>query len=163
MSVGFFKKSCSFLAGATLLLLSFTLALAGSKEPLRGIRATMVPGEIVVAFKYGHSAGTLSMQSARLLAASRSLGISKKGIHFARIALRRGASLSDTLAIYRNDPAVLTVSPNYLRYPTLTPNDLRYGQVWGLNNTGQTISGATYPTHNPGTADADVDAPEAVM
>lgn len=41
--------------------------------------------------------------------------------------------------------------PNYLRYLDAAPNDPRYGEMWGLNNTGQT----------GGTIDADIDAPEA--
>ncbi len=35
------------------------------------------------------------------------------------------------------------------------PNDPSFGEQWGLNNTGQTVHG------DPGTADADIDAPEA--
>ena len=35
------------------------------------------------------------------------------------------------------------------------PNDPLFGQLWGLNNTGQTVKSST------GTADADIDAPEA--
>jgi serine protease len=35
------------------------------------------------------------------------------------------------------------------------PNDPLFGQLWGLNNTGQTVKSST------GAADADIDAPEA--
>ncbi len=35
------------------------------------------------------------------------------------------------------------------------PNDPLFGQLWGLNNTGQTVKSST------GSADADIDAPEA--
>src|SRR5262245_49919044 len=45
--------------------------------------------------------------------------------------------------------------PNYIRRATLTPNDTQFGQLWGMNNTGQTVSGQT------GIADADIDAVEA--
>ncbi len=40
---------------------------------------------------------------------------------------------------------------NALRYISVTPNDARFPDLWGLNNTGQT----------GGTFDADIDAPEA--
>ncbi len=35
------------------------------------------------------------------------------------------------------------------------PNDPSFGNLWGLHNTGQTVNG------DPGTPDADIDAPEA--
>jgi hypothetical protein len=40
---------------------------------------------------------------------------------------------------------------DYLVFPSLLPDDTSFAQLWGLNNTGQT----------GGTADADIDAPEA--
>ena len=48
-----------------------------------------------------------------------------------------------------------TPSPNYLVRAAGIPNDSRFGEQWGLHNTGQTVRGTT------GTADADIDAPEA--
>jgi len=41
--------------------------------------------------------------------------------------------------------------PNYVVQTCLTPNDPAFGDLWGLHNTGQ----------SGGTADADIDAPEA--
>jgi len=46
--------------------------------------------------------------------------------------------------------AVLYAEPNVILRATATPNDARYGELWGLNNTGQ----------SGGRADADIDAPE---
>ena len=44
------------------------------------------------------------------------------------------------------------VEPDYILYTDATsPNDTQFGQLWGLNNTGQ----------SGGTLDADIDAPEA--
>jgi subtilisin family serine protease len=50
---------------------------------------------------------------------------------------------------------VQRVEPNYVYRTTVTPNDTQFGQLWGMNNTGQTVSGQA------GTADADIDAVEA--
>src|ERR1019366_5922144 len=49
------------------------------------------------------------------------------------------------------DPAVALVEPNCLRWTTglRTPNDPLFGQLWGLQNTGQSVNGF------PGTAQAD--------
>ena len=49
------------------------------------------------------------------------------------------------------DARVQFAELNYLVQHTLTPNDPDYSQLWGMHNTGQT----------GGTADADIDAPEA--
>jgi len=43
------------------------------------------------------------------------------------------------------------VDPNFAIWSTATPNDAGFGNLWGLHNTGQ----------SGGTADADIDAPEA--
>jgi thermitase len=45
---------------------------------------------------------------------------------------------------------VAYAEPNYILSTAATPNDPRYGELYGLHNTGQT----------GGTADADIDAPE---
>lgn len=45
---------------------------------------------------------------------------------------------------------VAYAEPNYILRTLATPNDARFGELYGLNNTGQT----------GGTADADIDAPE---
>ena len=56
------------------------------------------------------------------------------------------------IAELSQDPTVALVEPNYLRWPTdmRTPNDPRFGQLWGLQNTGQEVNGFN------GTAHADI-------
>jgi len=124
-------------------------------------RASVVPGELVVALKPGYLPSHLSSGSRQLSRATRSLIATRDGHQFARIQLHGGISLEQALDTYRNDPAVAAVSPNYLRYTSLTPTDTSFGQLWGMHNTGQPISSAAYITNNPGVADADIDAPEA--
>lgn len=51
----------------------------------------------------------------------------------------------------RADGRVRYAEPNYVVSLDATPNDQFYGELWALNNTGQ----------SGGTADADIDAPEA--
>jgi subtilisin family serine protease len=57
-----------------------------------------------------------------------------------------------SIAELSQDPTVALVEPNYLRRPASlrTPNDPRFGQLWGLQNTGQEVNGFT------GTAHADI-------
>src|SRR5262249_31070114 len=52
---------------------------------------------------------------------------------------------------YRANPNVLYAEPDYRLSIDRMPNDPAFGDLWGLNNTGQT----------GGTPDADIDAPEA--
>jgi subtilisin family serine protease len=56
------------------------------------------------------------------------------------------------IAELSQDTTVALVEPNYLRWPTdmRAPNDPRFGQLWGLQNTGQEANGFT------GTAHADI-------
>ena len=65
--------------------------------------------------------------------------------------MSRGVSVKEAIDLYRQDPDVLYAEPNYILRTTLTPNDTRFGEMWGLNNIGQ----------SGGTPDADIDAPEA--
>lgn len=48
-------------------------------------------------------------------------------------------------------PGIIYAGFDYEVSIALTPNDTRYAELWGMNNTGQTA----------GTPDADIDAPEA--
>ncbi|MEK7521913.1 MAG: tandem-95 repeat protein [Patescibacteria group bacterium] len=64
-------------------------------------------------------------------------------------------STGQLLAELKSDPNIERVEPNRVRKVTLTPNDTNFTSLWGLNNTGQTLNGTA------GTADADIDAPEA--
>ncbi len=49
-------------------------------------------------------------------------------------------------------PDVEFVEPNFIVHAAATPNDPRFGELWGLRNTGQTINGSV------GTAGADIGA-----
>jgi subtilisin family serine protease len=60
-----------------------------------------------------------------------------------------GTIFSSTLS---QSPGFRFMEPNFAVWASATiPNDARFGELWGLHNTGQ----------SGGTADADIDAPEA--
>ncbi len=69
----------------------------------------------------------------------------------ALVRLDGDVGVQDAIARLRRDPAVLYAEPNYIVRAARTPDDPRFGELYGLNNTGQT----------GGTPDADIDAPEA--
>lgn len=64
-------------------------------------------------------------------------------------------STDELMEEYKNDPDVEYVEPNYIYYPSKTPNDPKFNLLWGQHNTGQSVKGTT------GTPDKDMDAPEA--
>lgn len=69
------------------------------------------------------------------------------------VQLSPGQTVEKAIKHYQNSGLVEYAEPDYEMYAVATPNDPSYlnGTLWGLNNTGQ----------NGGTADADIDAPEA--
>ncbi len=68
-----------------------------------------------------------------------------------RVRLEPGQPLEAALDAWRRVPGVRYAEPDVVRHIEWVPNDARFGELWGLHNTGQT----------GGTPDADVDAPEA--
>jgi len=67
-----------------------------------------------------------------------------------------GKTTQQIMADLATDPDVEAVQPNYKKsYSAINSNDLYRARLWGLDNTGQTVNLIT------GTADADIDAPEA--
>lgn len=65
-------------------------------------------------------------------------------------------TVEQKVAELNKDPNVEYAEPNYKRYPVvISTNDTHRAKLWGLDNTGQSVNGTL------GTADADIDAPEA--
>jgi subtilisin family serine protease len=72
-----------------------------------------------------------------------------EGLQVVRVP--RGMTVKDAIERYQRDPAVLYAEPNWIVSHQAAPNDPRFGEMWGLNNTGQ----------SGGQAGADIDAVEA--
>ncbi|MFH1038706.1 MAG: S8 family peptidase, partial [PVC group bacterium] len=67
------------------------------------------------------------------------------------VQLPKGSDLARFIAAYEDRPEVAYAEPNYEWKADATPNDPRFDELWGLDNTGQT----------GGTAGADISGPEA--
>lgn len=68
------------------------------------------------------------------------------------VKLPTGLTVRDAVKTFNKADGILYAEPNYKIYLASTfPNDTRFNELWGMHNTGQT----------GGTADADIDAPEA--
>jgi subtilisin family serine protease len=97
-----------------------------------------VEGELLVKYKTTANARArgLLLQAA---GAQRAHPIADSRIH--RVILGADATVEQAMAVYANDPAVEFAEPNYILTAQAVPDDPSYGLLWGLNNTGQVVSG----------------------
>src|SRR4051794_30571200 len=107
--------------------------------------AAFVPGRVIV--KY--NAGTSATRIAALESATGVTGVHRTILGGARVVNVSG-SVTNAVARLNRSAAVQYAEPDYVLKATATPNDPRFAEEYGLNNTGQT----------GGTPDADIDAPE---
>ena len=101
-----------------------------------------VAGEVLVRFKPGVNrtgrAGVLDDTGA-----TRKQWLRLPGAELLEVP--RGTSVEAAVRELESKPEVLYAEPNFIYQPALTPNDPRFGELWGLNQG----------------SDADIDAPEA--
>src|SRR5256885_12309449 len=133
--------------GVVLVLGGPAVQAAPSKQPA----TQAVPGELLIGFRDDVSAA----DQAKIL---KGLGATEKKsfkkIHgsLAHVTPDAVAAALDKL---HKDPRVRYAEPNFVVQADALPNDPAFGNLWGLNNSGQPIQGFR------GTPDADIDAPEA--
>jgi subtilisin family serine protease len=145
---------------------SLTLAAGASAAPLRVSKAPQagtasspppqaryVEGELIVRFTPGAAAGDRqALNAAQGAREVRRLLVPRAFL----LRLPAGRDVPAAARAYERNPNVQYAEPNYIGRPVATtPNDTSFPQLWGMNNTGQTVNGFA------GTPDADIDAPEA--
>ncbi|NQW17821.1 MAG: S8 family serine peptidase [Chloroflexi bacterium] len=114
--------------------------------------AQFVSGELLITFqppKAGpqiHTAGLAAEVFTSEVTFDTRLGTGDTWV--AQVAVGTELAAASTIA---KDPRVKYAEPNYIYWASDLPDDPRFSELWGLNNTGQT----------GGTVDADIDAPEA--
>ena len=128
------------------LLAAFTAGLAAAAPT--GARHDRVPsghphvaGELIVRFKPGLG----QAERRRILGrheAARKHSLRAPGLELVRLD---EASLAGVAAELEREPGVLAAQPNYVYRVSATPNDPRFGELWGLHAAN----------------DADMDVPEA--
>jgi subtilisin family serine protease len=127
-----------------LLILSFLVA-AGEAQPQS--RPEYLPDEVLVKFKDG-----ISQKSIDSIVQQINGKIIRKFRIIPVLQLKIPTdTVQQVINLLKGMPEVEYAEPNYLRYLDAIPNDTRFSEMWGLNNTGQT----------GGTPDADIDAVEA--
>ncbi len=136
-----------FLRFAVTTLLGLLVVIAASPlgaAPGGGAGAPFVPGEVLLQFRAGTDAATQGHVRAALGATT--LHTFASSAQHWRLA--PGMTVAQALDRLRANPQVAYAEPNYMLSAAVTPDDPRYPELWGLNNTGQT----------GGSADADIDA-----
>jgi subtilisin family serine protease len=108
-----------------------------------------VSDEIIVKFREGVDEYQKDLARFRVSGSRKKVFKVIRGLEV--IKLSPGVSVEEAIDLLRQDPDVLYAEPNYVLRTTLTPNDTRFGEMWGLHNVGQ----------SGGTPDADIDAPQA--
>lgn len=129
------------------LMVLFLLAMVFSAPSPQEQKPAFVPGEVVVKLRPAARGVAGALAQGMNLQMTRS---SPSG-EFVVLKDNTGKDVQQLADSLKADPNVEYAEPNYLYYALGTPNDPRFNQLWGMHNTGQT----------GGTADADIDAPEA--
>src|SRR5215831_2322878 len=147
---GLMIKRISFLLASVFVLLTLDVRPGSQYAAQPQSRAPeYVSDEIIVKFREGVDEYKKDIVRFKVSGTRKKVFKIIRGLEV--IKLSRGVSVEEAIEIYHQDPDVLYAEPNYILKTTLTPNDTRFGEMWGLNNVGQ----------SGGTPDADIDAPEA--
>ncbi len=123
------------------------LPIVGSMQEGAPSGPSFVPGEVLVKF----APSAIAIDRSRLegqLGATELRTFASSAMHW---RLGPNVDVLQAVATLRQDPSVEYAEPNYILHADVTPNDPRYPELWGMNNTGQT----------GGTPDADIDADTA--
>jgi subtilisin family serine protease len=166
----FTMKYKIFVAGLSLAGLGMVVACAGGGPALQSpgdnhfgdpylvsadvqLPGEFVPDEILVVFKQDIPQEVIDQINQQFgMEVIRVTSVTK----VYQIRIPPNLTVPDAVSQYRDLAEVLEVSPNYYMKIALTPDDSFFGQQWNYHNTGQFI-----PNFGAGTADADIDAPEA--
>lgn len=123
-------------------------ATAPGRTVADAAKARKVPGEIIVRYASGADRAEVRNETGAEV-------VERLALPRSEVVKTDPADVAATIAALEASPDVLFAEPNYYWRAAATPNDPKFGSNWGLNNTGQSVAGVT------GTADADIDAPEA--
>jgi alpha-tubulin suppressor-like RCC1 family protein/subtilisin family serine protease len=109
------------------------------------------PEQIIVKFEEGTGSSTRAE-------ARRAAGLEKKkdlNLIDAEVDKVKGQSVERAIEALKRRPNVEYVEKDYINHPSGYADEPQFGQLWGLDNTGQSINGIS------GTADMDINGKEA--
>jgi serine protease len=126
--------------------LAFAAVSPSRAAPSRASQGRAIPGELIVQYRLDVPETQRAQIRGRLPGARKLHDLSI--IHAEHVRFGGGMSLEQAIARLESDPRVVLVEPNYEWHVDATPNDTRFSEQWGLQNSGQT----------GGTAGDDIDA-----
>jgi subtilisin family serine protease len=126
---------------------------SGTNQIAATIEAKTVPGEILVKLRASASASDLDQVNADADADVSEDLVEVAGGRIHKLHVRGNVQVA--LQKISSNGAVEYAHPNYIYEAITIPNDTRFGELWGMLNTGQTIRGVV------GTAGADIKAEPA--
>lgn len=118
------------LAAIAALALAGFVSAAGTSAPRPRPKPEYVPGELIVRYE----AGVAATRRAQIL--GRKGARRKRALRLPRaevVALPPGQSVESAAQELETQPGVAFAEPNYIYRPTATPNDPRFGALWGLH------------------------------
>ena len=132
-------------------------------EKIRKQKPNAVPGQILVRFRAGSKGRALGRQlvtgktGRQIPLTVEAIDPTFELVEGLRLVKVDPDDTGNTIEALRARSDVIYAEPNYIRRASVAPNDPRYPELWGLNNTGQkaTVGG------NPGTAGNDIRAEQA--
>jgi subtilisin family serine protease/subtilisin-like proprotein convertase family protein len=153
------SRTINFVLGAALASVAWGCNPAQPSPPSTGLTAEYATDSIIVRFRSPPMRSGAVRALARIHGAIQDNdgdGVDDRFAHIAggRLAvvrLDKGADVDAAIAELSADPDVVYAERNHVVHAVATPNDPRFGDLYGLHNSGQ----------NQGTADADIDAVEA--
>jgi subtilisin family serine protease len=154
------KNVSRFLVVASIGLILSAPLRAQEKSPPQNLAIKpfeYVPDEILVVYKSNASGNQISsmLSSKGAVEAGEFFATHEKKRKVKIVKIKKGKTIDESTADFRKNPLVEHAQPNYIYYLNAIPNDTSFGQLWGLQNTGQTVDGSA------GTADADIDSDKA--
>lgn len=129
--------------------MSFAVLTAATVAVSTVHAAEYVPGEVLIVPDEGFSASALSAMG--MFVEKEKRGESR----YARVKLKADKGVEAAVAELSSTPGVKYAQPNYIYHATALPNDPDFSELWGLQNTGQTVDATA------GTSGADISVASA--
>jgi len=132
------------------------ILFAAILTPVKAADLPYKEGELLIRFAPKTNGVQRTTDERNQILSSFNAGTVKKSVRLVPglsvVKLPDNLKVADALAKLGGKSEILYVEPNYkIKLASTFPDDTRFDELWGMHNTGQT----------GGTADADIDAPEA--
>ena len=135
-----------------IVLCTLGLIACGGDVPKKKTSSLYRAGEILVKFK----TGVVDAQRENLHRVFGATAVRKTGHNrFERVKLPEGISVEEAVKAYNKNPEIEYAEPNYIVRAAVLPDDIKFGEQWGLHNIGQKVNDSV------GSIDADIHAQEA--